>query len=133
MSNFKNFKDMWDNLEQDPEFVAGLLKIEFTDELSIAMESKGLSKADLADRVGCSKAYITKVLRGTTNFTLETMAKLAMAVDHKIHFEMLPAKVEYTIFESVRPLPAAKHSHDRGLGWIPQILPSPEERQRIAS
>ena len=48
------------------------------------MDSKGVTQAALAEKIGTSPAYISKVMRDDANFTLETMTKLAMAVDGKI-------------------------------------------------
>lgn len=45
------------------------------------MEEKKVSKAELARRLGTSRAYVTKLLGGNANFTLTTMAKVAMALD----------------------------------------------------
>lgn len=45
------------------------------------MEEKKVSKAELARRLGTSRAYVTKLLGGNANFTLATMTKVAMALD----------------------------------------------------
>ena len=44
------------------------------------MVEKNITKTDLAKKIGFSKAYITKVLRGEENFTVETMVKFSMAL-----------------------------------------------------
>jgi transcriptional regulator with XRE-family HTH domain len=46
------------------------------DEISEYMEKKGITKAQLADRMGKSRPYITKVLRGDANMTLKTFTSL---------------------------------------------------------
>lgn len=48
------------------------------------METLGMTQADLARAIGKSPAYVSRILNGDTNFTLETMAALAMAVDGDI-------------------------------------------------
>lgn len=57
---------------------------EFTEDLCRLMEQRGVTKAELARRLGSSPAYITKVLRGNTNFTIESMVRLARALDGRI-------------------------------------------------
>jgi plasmid maintenance system antidote protein VapI len=47
-----------------------------------------MNNATLAEAAGVSPAYITKVLRGSENFTLETMSKLAMAVGGKVRIHI---------------------------------------------
>lgn len=53
---------------------------DFTRDLHVRVQRKGISHADLASRMGTSRPYVTRLLSGG-NFTLETMVKLAMALD----------------------------------------------------
>jgi transcriptional regulator with XRE-family HTH domain len=41
-------------------------------------------------RLGTSPAYITKLLRGTFNPTLETIARIAIALDAQLHLSLTP-------------------------------------------
>jgi hypothetical protein len=56
----------------------------FVRDLGQRMEDLGMKRADLARKIDASTAYVTKVMRGDANFTLETMTKLAMAVGGKL-------------------------------------------------
>jgi len=47
-----------------------------------------MSRADLARQVGVSRGYITKVLRGSGNVTLETMVKLSRAVGSELDIRL---------------------------------------------
>ncbi len=58
---------------------------EFVRELERRMEEQEVSRAELARRLGTSKAYVTKVLGADTNFTLATMTRLAAALGGKVH------------------------------------------------
>jgi plasmid maintenance system antidote protein VapI len=58
---------------------------DFTEDLIGRMATRGMNNAALAAAAKVSPAYVTKVLRGSENFTLETMTKLAMAVGGKVH------------------------------------------------
>ena len=49
------------------------------------MEKQKVSRAELARRLQTSRAYVTKLLGGNANFTLQTMAKVAMALGGKVH------------------------------------------------
>ncbi|PYS47601.1 MAG: hypothetical protein DMF68_15600 [Acidobacteria bacterium] len=51
------------------------------------MKQKGASNVELARRLGKSRAYVTKVLQGSTNFTLESLVKIARALDCQIDFQ----------------------------------------------
>ncbi len=48
-----------------------------------AMNKHGVSRSDLARKMGVSPAYITKILRGHANLSLESLAKLAFALGLK--------------------------------------------------
>ncbi|MGL4398710.1 MAG: helix-turn-helix domain-containing protein, partial [Luteolibacter sp.] len=44
----------------------------------------------LADKIGSSPAYITKILRGETNFTLDSMVKIATALGCELTIGLRP-------------------------------------------
>lgn len=56
----------------------------FTEQLYELMERRGMRKSELAERIGSSPAYITKVMRGNTNFTIESMVRLVRALEGKL-------------------------------------------------
>lgn len=63
------------------------VSLEFTEELIQRMEELGIKRADLARKLGVSAPYVSKLLDGAGNFTLETLIKVADAVgcDLKTH------------------------------------------------
>ncbi|MCB1234477.1 MAG: helix-turn-helix transcriptional regulator [Verrucomicrobiae bacterium] len=48
------------------------------------MKEQEVTKSELARRIGTSPAYVTKILRGETNFTLDTMVKIAHALNCRL-------------------------------------------------
>lgn len=48
------------------------------------MEQKGLSQKQLAEGMGVSSAYISKLMRGKENLTIETISKLEDVLGEKI-------------------------------------------------
>lgn len=62
----------------------------FTEEFHKLAEQGKISRAELARRLGTSPAYITKILRGNVNFTVETMVRLARAVGGRLHLHVGP-------------------------------------------
>ena len=64
--------------------------VEFTEDVCVLMDKQGVSRAELARRLGTSRAYITKLLGGNANFTLETMTKVAMALGAAVHVHVAP-------------------------------------------
>lgn len=45
------------------------------------MEVLGISQKIVAERMGCSQQYISRVLKGTENLSLETISKIELALD----------------------------------------------------
>jgi len=76
---------------QDDYWSAGAVH-EFTEELCHRMDEQGITRVELARRLGSSPAYVTKVLRGNANFTLTTMAKLARALGCELRFQLASAQ-----------------------------------------
>lgn len=66
------------------------MKLAVSEELWGALERTGTSQAELARRVGTSPQYITKVFRGTTNFTLESMVALFYHSGYELEFSARP-------------------------------------------
>ncbi|HYO14569.1 MAG TPA: helix-turn-helix transcriptional regulator [Thermoanaerobaculia bacterium] len=66
--------------EESVEYWLDIAVTDFTRDLHARMDELGVSQGELARRMGTSRPYVTKLLEGG-NFTLQTMVKLAMALD----------------------------------------------------
>jgi transcriptional regulator with XRE-family HTH domain len=64
----------------------------YSDELYQAMESRNLSQVEFANKAQVSKQFITKVFHGG-NCTIETLVKLAFALDYKLNIHLTPNEV----------------------------------------
>lgn len=84
--------------ENTPEYWTQTAILDFTEELSRLMGEANppINRAELAKRIGASPSYVTKVLRGNVNFTLETMTKLARAVGAVVRIHLAPDGVIVT-------------------------------------
>jgi transcriptional regulator with XRE-family HTH domain len=60
------------------------------------MEARNMSRVELAAALGTSPAYVTKILRGDVNFTLDSMAKLAHAVGGTLRVSIEDVKPAYS-------------------------------------
>ncbi len=89
-TDLERFQEMVAEAQATPEFWAEGAILEFTEALWARMEQEGISRAELARRLGTSKAYVTKVLGGNANFTLHSLAKLALAVGGKVRVSIEP-------------------------------------------
>jgi transcriptional regulator with XRE-family HTH domain len=81
---------MLEEARQSVDYWAEGSIVEFTEALWARMEEEKVSRAELARRLGTSKAYVTKVLGGNANFTLYSLAKLALAVGAKVRVSIEP-------------------------------------------
>lgn len=83
-----SFKKLFAKIEQGLSYKKEKARIDFTIELQSLMEKNRVTRADLARGLNKSNAYITQILRGERNFTIDTMVELAEALesDLAIHF-----------------------------------------------
>ncbi len=84
------FGRLFSEAEKDPQYWMEHAVLDFTEELWRHMEERGVSRAELARRLGTSPAYVTKALRGEGNFTLSTMVRFALALDQRVAVHLAP-------------------------------------------
>jgi transcriptional regulator with XRE-family HTH domain len=70
---------------------------QFTNEITWQMNERGLTRADLAGRMGVSPGRVSQVLSGGENLTLRTLASLSVALDAQFEVEL---KVREPVTES---------------------------------
>ncbi len=84
------------------------VSLRFTEDLLARMEAQGITRAALAERIGSTPAYVTKILRGDTNFTLDTMVKIARALDCELAIGLSPAKPKLERKPTEKAIPKAR-------------------------
>ncbi|MEA2562189.1 MAG: hypothetical protein QOH06_3693 [Acidobacteriota bacterium] len=85
----QSFSELFERAEEHEDYwLAGAL-LEFTEAVVREMDRQGISRTDLARRLGTTPAYVTKILRGKVNFTLATMMRLARALDSEMHVQLV--------------------------------------------
>lgn len=87
-ADIERYRQMFQEAESHSDYWIDGPISEFTEDLSRLMKEQGVNRAELARRMGTSRAYITKMLGGNANFTLLTMVKLAMALDGAVHIHI---------------------------------------------
>lgn len=53
------------------------------------MDAEGLTQKVLAERLGCSQQYVSKILKGQENLSIETISKIEAALS----LELLPKEI----------------------------------------
>ena len=98
----KTFKALFDEHERGEAYWAEWAAVDFAEELQRRMESASppITRTALAEKLGVSQAYVTKVLRGDGNPTIRSLAKLARAVDSVVRVHLAPVG-SYTVWHDV--------------------------------
>lgn len=88
--NYQEFGSFVDELKTGDTYWSESAKLEFAVEINDVMRRNGTTNKRLSEIISKSPAYVSKVLRGDTNFTIETMVKLARAVGCKLSVHIAP-------------------------------------------
>lgn len=81
MKKKRTIKEMYKKYENDPEFIKELMVSNLLADIFEDMEKNNISNAELARRMNVSRQYITKLFNGYANFTLMTLAQIAVALN----------------------------------------------------
>ena len=54
------------------------------EEMQNLMTQQNITQAELANRLGVSAPYVNKLMKGETNFTIESLAKIAHALNTEL-------------------------------------------------
>jgi len=81
-------------IEKDYRYYLYKLINEVTDKIENLIESKGLSKKELAERLKVSKSTVSRILDGNRNMTLETLVKVAFALGYKPEINFQPISID---------------------------------------
>ncbi len=85
MDTEKWFNEKLTALENDPDFRLEEIILDLTEQISVKMKEKRMTRAKLADLLGVTPAAVTKLLNGNPNFTLKTLLKVADVLDLKFN------------------------------------------------
>lgn len=86
----REVRERLDELEKDAPFVAQRLKVTFAEDLTRLLEIRGLKEPELADKLGTNRSFVTSVLDTENKLTVETMVRIALALDARVALRMLP-------------------------------------------
>ena len=109
-----SFKSLYEKEYQSPVFLSEQLKLRFLSEVKRKMDEQGVTKSELARRIHASPAYISKLFRGPTNISAETMAKLTHALDANVHIHLANKDANVRLFDIWQNNSPAPLSHARG-------------------
>jgi transcriptional regulator with XRE-family HTH domain len=73
-----------------PEAEAVHRKLVITNRLIELMEEQGVSRSELAKRMGVQPSRVTAMLSGTSNLTIDTLVRAGMALGAELHQTFVP-------------------------------------------
>lgn len=95
-------------LSSDPEFVAEELALAITEDIANAMEVEGISKAELAKRIGSSRSYVSRIMDAPPNMTLRSISKIGLALgltpEVRLRRPIRRVQIVKSSVNSVRPM-----------------------------
>jgi plasmid maintenance system antidote protein VapI len=92
-----------EELKNDPEFIADGLSLKVVEEMLEILEKEGHNQSWLGEKMGVSRAHISKILNAAPNMTFLTLAKIAVALGTK----------PYVCLNSEDYFPASQSQADR--------------------
>jgi cyanate lyase len=87
---FDSFEELFQRAEERPSYWVELAKLEFTEEMLARLKELGINKSEFAARLGAKPAFVTRLLSGRNNFTLETMVRVARALECEFRCHLRP-------------------------------------------
>src|SRR6266849_3321550 len=89
-SEVTTFQKMVQRLENSGHLHVEVAKTEIAENIYLAMKREDVSKAELARRLGKSRAYVTQILQGSVNFTIESLVRIATVLDCELDMRLAP-------------------------------------------
>lgn len=94
--------------KKNPAYWQEDLLINVAERLSRELETHQMTQAELAAKLGVKPAYISRVLRGHENLTLESLAKIAFAFDKKWECMLVPQEAHVGLYSMAYDTPVTK-------------------------
>lgn len=67
-------------LENDPEYIAHGIRVKLAAQVVRKLKEEGLRQKDLAERLGKSKEWISRFMDESTNFSVQNLVEVAVAL-----------------------------------------------------
>jgi transcriptional regulator with XRE-family HTH domain len=90
MNAEKWFQDELETVRKTFEYRLEKILIQLGEDICRLMQDQQISRADVAERLGVSRAYVTRVLNGNPNLTIKTLLKLSDALGRELAISFAP-------------------------------------------
>ncbi len=78
------------------DYQTELSVIDLNEKIIAKMEELKINRVELANRLGVSKAFVTKLLNGNPNMTIKTIISIALALDCQLYQDIYPQGFKVT-------------------------------------
>jgi plasmid maintenance system antidote protein VapI len=102
-ADFDSFEELFDQARQRLDYRVEGAKNEFTEKTVRRMQALGVTRTELAERLGKKQSHITKLLGGSNNFTIETMVQISEALECHFRCHLEPANCQTHWVDMIRP------------------------------
>ena len=105
-----SFNDYLNQLKNTAGYYAAAAKDNFVNELLRVMGEKNINQKELAQKVGVSNAYVSRVLGGDMNLSIESISKFAFALGARIEISAKPIAAEKNAvsIKSIHGMPGSR-------------------------
>lgn len=90
-----NFQALVERIRDSETYDKEVVRDEISEQINQLMKRENVSKAELARRLEKSRAYVTKILQGNANFTLDTLVQIARALGYRYTLLFVPKEAEW--------------------------------------
>ncbi len=97
----------------DPVLEQQHLILDVTEMIVELMNERGVTRSELADRLGKTKGHISQLLSGSRNLTLRTLSDIFVALDFRFLPTAMPMAEPYTGYLRSRPANGLRFSTPR--------------------
>jgi len=111
--NIDTFEELFQCAEERPNYWMELAKLEFSEEMLARMKEREISKGQLATLLAAKPAFVTRLVSGNNNYTLETMVRVARALDCEFRCHLQPAGTKASWVDVLEEEPQRESG-----GWI---------------
>lgn len=87
----ERFNKLLDKYKDDPEYILQGIILRVSEKIAELMQDQNVTRGQLAEKLGCSPAYITKLLRGSENLTLKKLFEVSQVLEANLIIDMVPA------------------------------------------
>lgn len=90
----EEFQAMLTEMKATPEYWQEAARAEVSDEIFRMMQAQKVSKAELARRLGTSRAAVTQMLKGNGNMTVDKLARVAFVLGYQFRSKALFVRLD---------------------------------------